>query len=132
MARKPTKQPGARRAQYRASIEARLADLGYSTKRLRWETTPAGLTVIIGEEFRTFALHAGQSSARTEYEMGRLATWAEVLSLTPRTAAPTPKAAPRMTPHRRAALNGQIDIEELIAVQPARPNGHVQAVNMTS
>lgn len=128
----PAKQPGIRRAKYRASIEARLAALGFSTRRIRWETAPAGLTVIIGEEFRTFALHAGQSSARTEYEMGRLATWAEILNLTPRQAVAPTKLVKRMTPRGRAALQGQIDIEDLIAAQPPRPNGHGAIANISA
>ena len=129
MARKPAQQPGVRRIKYRAGIERRLAELGFSGRRIRWETAPAGLTVIIGEEFRTFALHAGQSVARTEYEMGRLATWSEVLSLTPKPVA-VPKPATRMTPHRKAALVGQIDLEDLIAAQ-SHANGHVATVSMT-
>jgi hypothetical protein len=71
---------------------------------------------------RDYALHAGQSKARTEYELGRLDTWAEVLNLKPlpvmeRTVAAPAKRARKVDP-------AQIDLEHLIAAQ-AKPNGAV-------
>jgi len=121
--RKPT-NPGQRKAKYRANVETRLASLGYSARKYRWEAAPACLTVIIGDEFRSFALHAGQSIAKTEHELGRLATWAEVLNLAPPPALPQPTT--KTTRHRKAALAGQIDIEELIAASH-KPNGALHA-----
>ena len=118
MPKTPAKPSGAKRAKYRREVEARLAIMGYKPSRLRWQLNPGRLTVIVGDEMRDFALHAGQSKAKTEYELGRLDTWAEVLHLKP-LPAPLPPAV------RKLANGEQIDMMDLIAATPAKPNGAV-------
>lgn len=74
---------GTKRVAYRAKIEGRLNDLGYRRGTYFWNDRPAQLLVVIGDEFRPFKLTAGQAKTATEYEMGRLSVWSEVLRLPP-------------------------------------------------
>ena len=80
---KPVKRPGARKAKYRTEVEARLNAMGFKSHRYRWQASPSRLVVVVDDAMRDYALHAGQSKAKTEYELGRLDTWAEVLNLKP-------------------------------------------------
>lgn len=82
---KPKAKPrGRNRDAFRATIEARLAAMGYPRSRYVWQDAPARLLMIIGDEMKPFAINAGRSAADVEFQMGRLATWAEVLRLQPR------------------------------------------------
>lgn len=77
------KAKGHKREQFRKRIEQELACMGYSRSRYRWETAPAALTVIVGDEFRTFGIHATAGKEKVARELGKLDAWAEVLRLTP-------------------------------------------------
>ena len=110
---------GTRRAAFRARIEVRLAELGYSEARYVWQTAPAGLMVIIDDAMRIFPIHAGQAHARVEYEMGRLAGWSEAMRMRPI------EAPARIVRRRPKATVGPeiVHMEELIAAAIRKPNG---------
>ena len=112
-------KPGAKRAKYQAEIERRLSDMGFKRSRYLWQSAPSRLVVIVDDTMRDYPLHAGQSRARTEYELGKLDTWAEVLNLKP-----MPMATPVRVPSKRARKvdPAQIDLEALVAAQ-TKPNG---------
>lgn len=117
MAKQPKKPAkGARTAAYRRMVEDRLAEMGYSANRYRWEAQPARLTIIVNDEMRTVALNAGQARARTEYELGRLAGWAEAKGLMAREQ-PAPKA--------RAVARDVMQLEMIDAINGT--GGHVHA-----
>jgi hypothetical protein len=117
-------KPGAKRAKYRAQIEQRLSAMGFKSHRYQWQASPSRLVVIVDDAMRDYALHAGQSKARTEYELGRLDTWAEVLNLKQLPVMERIEPAPVRVPVKRARKvdPAQIDLERLIAAQ-TKPNG---------
>lgn len=113
---------GRRTNKYRGEVEGRLAAMGFSPSRYRWLTAPSRLIVIVDDMMREFPLHASQSRARTEYELGRLDTWAEVLNLKPRmTVTPLPAQPKRKA---RAVDPAQLDPVEMVAALP-KPNGAI-------
>lgn len=86
---------GSKRQSYRRRVEGRLSAMGYAPNAYRWLAAPARLTIIVGDEMRDFRLNGSVGIATTEYELGRLDTWAEILRLKPRTAPAPRKPAPR-------------------------------------
>lgn len=72
-----------RKAEFRAHTEARLAAMGFPRSRYEWQSSPARLLMIVGDELRIFHINSGRREADNAFELGRLATWAEVLRLAP-------------------------------------------------
>lgn len=110
------KKAGAKRAQFRRAIEARLQAMGYKPSNYAWQASPARLLVIVQGGFRIFEINQGVGTAAVEYQLGRLATWAEIMELQPR--------------EPREPREGVIDIETLIAAQKQREgaNGVAKSV----
>jgi hypothetical protein len=116
-------KPGAKRAKYQAEIERRLSDMGFKRSRYLWQSAPSRLVVIVDDTMRDYPLHAGQSRARTEYELGKLDTWAEVLNLKPMPVTERIEGVPARKSKRALKVDpAQIDLETLIAAQ-TKPNG---------
>lgn len=82
--KRPKQLRGAKKAAFRRMVTERLLSMGYSRAMFSWQEAPARLLIVIRNEMRVFTIHAGMRLSALEYELGRLATWAEVQGYSPR------------------------------------------------
>lgn len=68
------------RDSFRALVEKRLTEMGYSPRSFTWGG-PSKLLVIINGEFRELPLRANMKREQLQFQLGRLAGWADILNL---------------------------------------------------
>jgi hypothetical protein len=73
------KQPGIRRAAFRAKVEHELAQMGFRANVWTWRHKTGGLLVVVNNTLRELPIHAGCSREKVAYHLGRAAGWAEMM-----------------------------------------------------
>lgn len=61
----------------RLTVNAALEELGFDPGLWAWGDRPARLDILIGDSVRSITFKSGMSRLRINYELGRLAGWAD-------------------------------------------------------
>jgi len=64
---------------FKFKVEKRLGEMGWLRKQFHWEGKSARLLLIVDGEFKAIPLRANMKSLDLEYQLGRIAGFAELL-----------------------------------------------------